>query len=376
MRVAYVLNDAAFFVSHRLPLALSVIKKGGKVFVLTGKNVNLNLEIEAISLLKKYNINHKACMFSQGFTNPIFEIVGLFQLIFFLNYFQPTTIHSVTSKGNFMASIAANFIKKPKLILSVSGLGTMFTGKINFKKKLFIYLYKNILKICLFRLDHKIIFQNNDDFEKFKTIIKINPKIAKFVLGSGVDTNYLIPSKIISNERNILLPARMLYEKGVYEFIEAARILKNRNVKGNFYLAGDDITINPSAVPKEIISAWVREGIVKYLDYEKDMKSLYNKMSIICLPSWREGFPRVLMEAASCGIPVITTDVPGCRNAIIKNKTGLLVPPKNSNALAKAIQTLFEDETLRKKMGKAGRLLAIKKFDLKIIVPQIVKLYI
>ena len=277
MRIAYILNDAAFFVSHRLPLALSVIEKGGDVLVITGKNINKVLENEAINLLRKNNISHKCCMFSQGFTNPLFEIFGLIQIIFFLILFKPTTVHSVTSKGNFMAAIAVNFIRKVKLILSVSGLGTMFTGKINLKKKIFLYIYKSILKISLFRLKYEIIFQNYDDFESFKSTIEIDPKTVKFVPGSGVDTNVMVPAKIQIKERNILLPARMLYEKGVNEFVEAARILKNNKVHGNFFLAGDTISVNPSAISKDRINSWVKEGIIIYLEHENDMKDLYKK---------------------------------------------------------------------------------------------------
>ncbi len=375
MKIAYILNDAAFFVSHRLPLALSVIKQGGEVVVITGKNINKALEDEAISTLEKYNISHKSCLFTQSFKNPIFEIIGLFQLIFFLNYFKPTTVHSVTPKGNFMAVISINFIKKTKLIMSVSGLGTMFTGNINLKKKFFLLTYKLILRIFLLRINYNIIFQNQDDFKQFQSIIKIKSENIKFVPGSGVDTEFLSPSKVDFEESNILLPARLLYEKGINEFIEAARILKKRNVEGNFYLAGDNISVNPSRIPNEKINSWVEEGIVEYLGHQEDMKNLYSKMSIICLPSWREGFPKVLMEAAACGLPTITTDVPGCRNAIVDKKTGILVPLKNPTALANAIQFLIENIKIRKKMGKSGRELALSKFDFKIIIPLIVKLY-
>ena len=159
------------------------------------------------------------------------------------------------------------------------------------------------------------------------------------------------------------------------EFIDAAKILKKRKIKANFYLAGDITSANPSRIPKEKIFSWIKEGIVIYLDHQKDMKSIYSKMNIVCLPSWREGFPKVLMEAASCGLPTITTDVPGCKHAIINNKTGILIPVKNSIALANAIEKLFQDQNLQKLMGKAGRILALNKFDLKIIVPKIVKLY-
>ncbi len=374
-KVAYILNDAAFFVSHRLPLALSVIAQGGSVIVITGKNVNQGLEYEAINVLKKNNIIHKCCLFSQGFRNPFFEIIGLIQLIYFLNLFKPTTVHSVTSKGNFMAVISLNFINKAKLIMSVSGLGTMFTGKIDYKKKLFLLIYKLILKTFLSKINYNIIFQNRDDYYQLRSLIRIQPQNVKFVSGSGIDTEYLIPSKLFSKKTNILMPARMLYEKGVNEYIEAIQILKKRNIKANFYLAGDNISINPSRVPKEKINLWVEEGLVEYLGHQDDMRNLYRKMSIICLPSWREGFPKVLMEAASCGLPTITTDVPGCRDAIVDQITGILVPVKNSNALANALQYLIENIGIRKKMGMYGRNLALRKFDLKVIIPQIIKLY-
>ena len=375
LRVAYVINDANFFVSHRLPLALSVINKGGHVAVITGKNINVKLENEAINLLKQYKISHKSCNFSQGFRNPVSEIFGLFQLIYFLKMFRPTSVHSVTSKGNFMALLALNILKKPKLIMSISGLGTMFTGEINAKKKFFLFLYKSILNFSLKRIKYNIIFQNEDDFHQFNSLVKINSKNVEFVPGSGVDTSYFVPTKFKLNQRNILLPSRILYEKGVNEFIDAAKILKKRKVKANFYLAGDITSANPSRIPKEKIFSWIKEGIVIYLDHQKDMKSIYSKMNIVCLPSWREGFPKVLMEAASCGLPTITTDVPGCKHAIINNKTGILIPVKNSIALANAIEKLFQDQNLQKLMGKAGRVLALNKFDLKNIVPQIVKLY-
>lgn len=375
LRVAYVINDANFFVSHRLPLALSVINNGGHVAVITGKNINVKLENEAINLLKQYKISHKRCNFSQGFRNPVSEIFGLLQLIYFLKMFRPTSVHSVTSKGNFMALLALNILKKPKLIMSISGLGTMFTGEINAKKKFFLFLYKSILNFSLKRIKYNIIFQNEDDFHQFNSLVKINSKNVEFVPGSGIDTSYFVPTKFKLNQRNILLPSRILYEKGVNEFIDAAKILKKRKVKANFYLAGDIISANPSRIPKEKIFSWIKEGIVIYLDHQKDMKSIYSKMNIVCLPSWREGFPKVLMEAASCGLPTITTDVPGCKHAIINNKTGILIPVKNSIALANAIEKLFQDQNLQQLMGKAGRVLALNKFDLKNIVPQIVKLY-
>ena len=182
-----------------------------------------------------------------------------------------------------------------------------------------------------------------------------------------------IPQK--TKKINILLPARMLYEKGIYEFVEAAKIIKKKNLKASFILVGDNISLNPSCIKKEEIKSWIEEGLIDYLDYQKDIKSIYDQTTIVCLPSWREGFPKVLMEAASCGIPTITTDVPGCRDAIIDKKTGFLVPLKNPKAIAEKIEQLIKNKNLQKRMGKAGRFLAISKFDYNVIVPQIVNLY-
>ncbi len=375
IRVAYVINDAAFFVSHRLPLALSIIQNGGEVIVITGKNINRKLEKQAISILRKNKISYKCCMYSQGFTNPFFEILGLFQLIFFLNMFKPTTVHSVTSKGNLMAAIGLNFLKKIKIIVSISGLGTIFTGKVSLNKTIFLFIYKIILKIIYYRLNYTMIFQNHDDFNQLKSVLNLKSNKVVFVPGSGVNTEKMSPTLTKTKDINILLPARMLYEKGINEFVEAARIIKSRKIDAKFYLVGDNVSLNPSRIEKEDINLWVKEGIITYLDYQQDMKSLYHKMTIICLPSWREGFPKVLMEAASYGIPTVTTDVPGCRDAIIDKKTGFLVPLRCPISIADKIEILIKNKNLQKRMGKAGRILALTKFDLKVIVPQIVKLY-
>ena len=286
LRVAYVINDAAFFVSHRLPLALSTIQKGGKVIVITGQNINKILEDEAIDTLRKNKIEYKCCMFSQGFINPIFEIVGLFQLIYFLWVFRPTTVHSVTSKGNFMAAIALNFIKKTKIIISISGLGTIFTGQKTLKKSLNLFLYKSLLKILYHRLNYTIIFQNKDDFKQLQSILNFNSNKVVFVPGSGVNTNYMSPPKYKTKKINILLPARILYEKGIYEFVEAAKIIKKKNLKASFILVGDNISLNPSCIKKEEINSWIEEGLIDSLDYQKHTDILVTLYSVVV-----QGYP-------------------------------------------------------------------------------------
>ena len=375
LRIAYIINDAAFFVSHRLPIAIEVLKQGGKVCIITGQNISTKIENEAIKKLKELKIKHYRCLFSQSFRNPIKEIIGLYQSIIFLRKFNPSTIHSATAKGNLIASIASNFVNINKLILSVSGVGTLIIGKNNLKRNIYFFLYRFLIKVSLKRINYNIIFQNKDDCKNYKSFLNFKNEQSFIIAGSGVDTSSLKPVIKNKNTRNILLPARLLYEKGIEEFVKASKLLKQKNVKGIFYLCGDSNSINPSKIKLDIIEKWVDEGLIIYRGYYSDIQKMYQDIDIVCLPSWREGFPKVLMEAASFGLPVITTDVPGCRDAVIKNVTGILVPAKDEIKLANAISKLFEDVNLRKKMGKANRELAIEKFDLVQIVNKVIKLY-
>ena len=168
----------------------------------------------------------------------------------------------------------------------------------------------------------------------------------------------------------------MLYEKGVEEFVKASRLLKAEGIEGIFYLAGDYLSLNPSAIPLQKLKSWESEGLIIYRGHKSSVVELYKEISIVCLPSWREGFPKVLMEAAAFGLPVITTDIPGCRDAVIKNKTGLLVPIGDHFKLAKALKKLITDKELRKKLGENNRKHAVKNFDFNKILPPILNLYI
>ncbi|MAI28791.1 MAG: hypothetical protein CMP38_01145 [Rickettsiales bacterium] len=375
LRIAYVINDASFFISHRLPLALKVIEMGGKVCLITGTNINKDIEEKSILTLKKNKISLHRCKFSQGVNNPISELIGLFQLINYLRKFKPTTVHSVTAKANLMTSIACNFFKHKKLIISISGMGTLFTGKLGVKKLIFQKIFTFLLRRALKRIKFKFIFQNKEDYYNYKSIIHIDENQFKIINGSGVDTFKLKPMAKKSNVLKVLLPARMLFEKGIEEFVNASKILKEKKIEGEFYLAGDTVSLNPSAIDKMKIDCWVKKGLVIYLGHIIDLHKMYSDIDIVCLPSWREGFPKVLMEAASFGIPIITTDVPGCRDAVINNKTGIIVPVRNEIKLADAITKLFKNKSLRKKMGKENRNIARKNFDLSVIVPKVVNLY-
>jgi glycosyltransferase involved in cell wall biosynthesis len=171
------------------------------------------------------------------------------------------------------------------------------------------------------------------------------------------------------------MASRLLSDKGVNEFVDAARILRSRSVNARFMLIGTPDPGNPESVTESLVNEWQAEGVIEYLGFQSDIANIFSKSHIITLPSYREGLPKVLIEAAACGRAVVTTDTPGCRDAIEPNVTGLLVPPRDAKALAEAINCLINDTRLRERMGKAGRSLAEREFGINKVVTAHLDIY-
>ena len=210
--------------------------------------------------------------------------------------------------------------------------------------------------------------QNKDDLKVLVNWGVLNLSKVKLLKGSGVKLENFINLDEPSGTPVVCFAARLLRDKGVYEYVSAVRLLKERGIKAEFLLAGDLDINNPTGLKLKDLNKIRDEGYVKIIGYQKDIATLYAKSHIICLPSYREGFPKSLIEAAAAGRAVVTTDVPGCRDAIIPNKTGLLVPIKDSQKLADALQWLIENSKERIAMGKAGRNFAEKEFKIEKII--------
>ena len=219
------------------------------------------------------------------------------------------------------------------------------------------------------------IYQNIDDRNLLEGNKRSENKRSVLIRGSGVDSNYYVPVENKTYPPIIILASRMLKDKGVKEFIIAARILKGKNINARFILAGMIDTENHSAIAERELQQWQQEGIIEWWGHRDDIREILQKSTIACLPSYREGMPKFLLEAASVGLPIVTTDVPGCREVVIDNENGYLVPPRNSEAIASAIEKLLNDKTLRKEMGIKGRALVKQEFDIKKIVEQTISLY-
>jgi glycosyltransferase involved in cell wall biosynthesis len=214
----------------------------------------------------------------------------------------------------------------------------------------------------------RVILQNRDDAEH------LGASDAVVIPGSGVDLAEYAPAPEPAGIPLVVLPSRMLRDKGVHEFVEAARALKRAGVAARFALVGAPDPENPASIAEAHLNAWAREGAVEWWGWREDMAAVFRESAVVCLPSWREGLPKVLAEAAAAGRPIVTCDVPGCREVVRDGENGFLVPPRRPDALAVALGKLVQDAALRKALGEAGRRRA-QAFSVETVVEQTLKVY-
>jgi glycosyltransferase involved in cell wall biosynthesis len=235
---------------------------------------------------------------------------------------------------------------------------------------------KPLYRFALGHVTQTVIFQNNDDRAAIQALgVNLSGK-AEMIRGSGIDLKTFEPTPEPDEPVTVLVPSRLLRDKGIAEFVEAARILKGEGTTARFVLVGDAPGGNPDSLPQSQLDAWKTEGVVEFWGFRGDMPDVFSRAHIIVLPSYREGFPKALIEAAACGRAVVTTDTPGCRDAIVEGQTGRLVPVRDSAALAAAIRGLIDNKETRRNMGIAGRDLAERKFSIEHVVHRHLDIYL
>ena len=365
-KVLFVVNDAAFFISHRLPIAKTLINSGYEVHLATSGE---NLPIYNVTGLKF----HKFRVTRQG-QRPLSELWLIWELYKLFVSLKPDLVHLVTIKPYLYGGIAARMAKVPSVVSAVSGLGFVLMAE-GFKAKFLRILLYPLYKFSFSHKNQLVIFQNKDDAEFLVNWEVVPFSNVRLIRGSGVDLN--IYRNVAEPKGKIIVTfvARLLVDKGIREFIEASRILYSEGSKVEFWVAGDLDEGNPESININELQSWKVLPNVRVIGFHKNIAGLYAESNIACLPSYREGLPKSLVEAAACGRAVVTTDVPGCRDAIEANETGLLVPIKNAKALAEAIKYLAKKPNLRKRMGAAGRALAEKNFVIEKIVDEHMKVY-
>ena len=354
-KILFVANVDWFFISHRLILAEAAIKNGYEVTVVC-TDTGRRKEIEAVGATF---VNFQ---FERSGTNIFKELYTLVRFYKLYKKIVPTMVHHITLKPVIYGSIVARCLKLP-VLNAVSGLGFNFTeGQNGFSTKLMTFL----MRIGFKSKNLTCIFQNNDDLSVIKArgILNESNRIIK-IKGAGVDLNkfnYQIP---IENEKiTIVLPARLLWDKGVKEFYEASQLLKKKYAtKAIFKLVGIADIDNKAGVSPTTLKGWIDGTYFIWIDYQKNMVPVYHKSDIVVLPSYREGMPKTLLEACAVGRPIVTTNAIGCKECVDEGVNGFKVPVKSIQKLAKVIEVLILDKELRLSMGKASRNKAVDEFD-------------
>ncbi|MBD3768428.1 MAG: glycosyltransferase family 4 protein, partial [Gammaproteobacteria bacterium] len=358
-KIVFVVNHPAYFVSHRLPIGLALIEQGNDVHVI-GPG-----ECPAVLIEKGFKF-HSVDMSRKGM-NPFAELSTILALRRLFKQMQPDLVHLVTIKPYLYGGIAARLAGVPAVVSAVAGLGTVFIDQ-TFKAKAVRSVLWFLYKFAFGHKNQKVIFQNNSDASLLSDWIGLSPEKIKLIRGSGVDLQCYQFVEEPNDVPVVTLVARLLIDKGVGEFVKSSRILRARGVDVRMCLVGDIDEGNRTSITANQLNVWVDQDLIEAWGYRLDIKQVYAESNIVCLPSYREGLPKSLVEAAACGRAVVTTDVPGCRDAIEPNLTGVLVPVRDAEALANAIQDLIESPDKRKAMGKAGRELAEKEFAIEKVV--------
>ena len=359
-----------YFWSHRLSIAKAALKKDMKVVVVTRVNKYGHKIRKAGFKLIPINI-HRSSM------NPIKDIGTFLSLVRIYALEKPDIIHNIALKPIIYASLAGKVIGVPVIINAFTGLGEYYTAR-GFKAHVIKTIINLFMKVFRKYNNIKFIFQNPDDLNNFVNDRLINLDQAFLIKGSGVNTKLFYPSstELETEIPSVILASRMLWSKGVGDFVEASRILKKNGMRFQAVLVGKPDDMNLSSIPIQQLIKWNEEGVIKWLGWKEDMPSILRRSSIAVLPSsYGEGIPKFLIEAASSGLPIVTYDVPGCREIVRDGESGFLIPQKDISKLAEAIQKLLEDHNLRYKMGRLGRKITVNEFSEEQINRKTLELY-
>ena len=308
--------------------------------------------------------------------NPLREARLLWHLVRLFRMERPALVHGFTIKCAVYGSLAARMAGVPARVNAVAGMGYVFISD-SLKARVLRPLVRSLLKLALGGRNARLILQNPDDVALFERAGLVDTSQVRLIPGSGVDCSRFEPdpSRVPSERLRVLLPARLLWDKGLADYVHAARLLHAEGRPLDFLLAGDPDPGNPAAVPEAEVRAWVGQGLVQWLGHVDDMPALLRSVDIVALPSYREGLPKGLIEAAASGCALVTTDVPGCREVVTHDVDGLLVPVRDGDALARAIARLQDDPALRVRLAEAGRHKALERFAERIVIRNTLAVY-
>ena len=375
MRLLFLVSEDRYFFSHRFNLAKAAVKAGFTVAVATKGN-------QYTEQIKAAGIQVFPLMyFDRASLNPFRQILLIKELFKVYRLYKPDIAHHVAMKPVLIGSLIAAWVKTPKIINALGGLGYLFTDspqtKISRKKQLLRAFVCWLFRFIFFRLNATLILQNKEDLKLLETYHCLNAKNTVIIRGAGVDLD-AFPFKPLPPDKTpivIVCAARLLWDKGIGELIEAAKILLEKNLSVKIDLYGALDSENPRAISRYQIEEWQTAGLITWHNHVPHLQQIYEQCHLVVLPSYREGLPKTLLEAASTGRPIVTTEAPGCTEVVEEGVNGFCVPIQDAKALSDALITLIQNPSLRTQMGIAGRTRAERYFKDSLIHEQTLALY-
>jgi glycosyltransferase involved in cell wall biosynthesis len=366
-RLLLLANTDWYLFNHRLALAKAAREEGMMIILASPRGSYVpKLEAEGFEWFE--------VPMERGSVNIIREIHTLIHCIRLYRRLKPDLVHHFTIKPVFYGSLAARWVDVPVIVNSITGLGYLFSSRSQQMASL-RYLLKPLYKKALGHPNQIMIFQHTGDLETYLDLGLVREEKSVIIPGSGVDLNRFVPREEPSGIPVVMMATRMLWDKGVGDLIKVAESLKIDGPDVRVVLVGQPDSGNPSSIPEKTLIKWHEAGVIEWLGHQDNMPDLFAQAHIVVLPSYSEGIPKSLIEAAAMKKPIISTDLPGCREIVQHGRSGFLVIPGDLKALKEAITRLVQDKSLREEMGSVGRQIALERFNDRMINDQILLIY-
>lgn len=365
MKILLFANTDWYLYNFRLGLAQALRERGDEVVLVSPDG-------SYVSRLKELGFRWVCFSLARRGLNPFIEISTIIRLFNLYLQEKPDLVHHFTVKCVLYGSLVGRLLGFRQVVNSVTGLGYVFMedrGARRWIRNIIVLFYRLVLKHTW------VIFQNPDDRSIFLENRLVDPGRVALIQGSGVDDRRFVPGPEPEGIPVVILPARLLWDKGVGEFVEAAQRVQLDGLRARFVLVGGSDPENPAAVPVAQVRDWEKKGMIEWWGWHDDMDVIYSQAHIVCLPSYREGLPKSLIEAAACGLPIVACDVPGCREIVRTGENGFLVPARDVAALVASLKQLIRDSEMRRAMGICGRIIVEKNFSMDLIISQTLNMY-
>jgi glycosyltransferase involved in cell wall biosynthesis len=366
-KILYLLTEDWFFCSHFIDRAIAAQALGFEVVVVSRERMhgqrirNAGLRFVGLEILR-------------GSMDPLVELRQLLRILVLYRRERPDIVHQVGVKPILYGTVAAFLNKIPAIVNAPIGMGYIFSSE-DLRARLLRPLVKFAYKLLINPPNSRVVFENGDDLRTFLNWKAVRASDAILIRGAGIDLNLFRPAVKNNPSPIVALVARMLRDKGINEFVAAAHLLHDEGVQARFLLVGDPDSMNPTSISLKSLKVWHGIKGLEWLGWCDDIPSLLEKIDVMCLPSYREGLPKSLIEAAASGLPIVTTDTPGCREVVRHGDNGFLVPVGDALKLAKALKQLIQDAELRDRMGSRGVAIAAELFSSDMVIAETLNLY-